>query len=108
MVEGTPLLRAHLGKTWIQGSNPCVSARTLKPAHRKAVRVFYFYTIPIQGNAEFLTILATGTIIVPVLPPLYPSNRHEWLLALAIRSMVERLPLKIENLPGHSVARNPH
>ena len=26
MVEGTPLLRAHLGKTWIQGSNPCVSA----------------------------------------------------------------------------------
>jgi hypothetical protein len=27
VVEGTPLLRAHLGKTWIQGSNPCVSAR---------------------------------------------------------------------------------
>ena len=26
MVEGTPLLRAHLGKTRIQGSNPCVSA----------------------------------------------------------------------------------
>lgn len=26
MVEGTPLLRVHLGKTWIQGSNPCVSA----------------------------------------------------------------------------------
>jgi hypothetical protein len=26
VVEGTPLLRAHLGKTWIQGSNPCVSA----------------------------------------------------------------------------------
>jgi len=27
VVEGTPLLRVHLGKTWIQGSNPCVSAR---------------------------------------------------------------------------------
>lgn len=26
MVEGTPLLRVHPGKTWIQGSNPCVSA----------------------------------------------------------------------------------
>jgi hypothetical protein len=26
VVEGTPLLRVHLGKTWIQGSNPCVSA----------------------------------------------------------------------------------
>ena len=28
MVEGTPLLREHLGKTWIEGSNPSVSART--------------------------------------------------------------------------------
>ena len=26
MVEGTPLLREHLGKTWIEGSNPSVSA----------------------------------------------------------------------------------
>ena len=26
MVEGAPLLRVHPGKTWIQGSNPCVSA----------------------------------------------------------------------------------
>ena len=26
MVEGTPLLRAHLGKTWIEGSNPSFSA----------------------------------------------------------------------------------
>ena len=29
MVEGTPLLRVHPGKTWIQGSNPCVSAKQL-------------------------------------------------------------------------------
>ena len=28
MVEGTPLLREHLVKNWIQGSNPCVSAST--------------------------------------------------------------------------------
>ena len=27
MVEGTPLLRAHLGKTWIEGSNPSFSAK---------------------------------------------------------------------------------
>ena len=33
MVEGTPLLRAHLGKTWIQGSNPCVSASNNIQAH---------------------------------------------------------------------------
>ena len=26
MVEGTPLLRVHPGKTWIEGSNPSVSA----------------------------------------------------------------------------------
>ena len=26
MVEGTPLLREHLGKTRIEGSNPSVSA----------------------------------------------------------------------------------
>ena len=26
VVEGTPLLREHLGKTWIKGSNPFVSA----------------------------------------------------------------------------------
>ena len=30
MVEGTPLLREHLGKTWIEGSNPSVSARQLE------------------------------------------------------------------------------
>ena len=29
MVEGTPLLREHLGKTWIEGSNPSVSAKHL-------------------------------------------------------------------------------
>ncbi len=29
MVEGTPLLREHLGKTWIEGSNPSVSAKPL-------------------------------------------------------------------------------
>lgn len=29
MVEGTPLLRVHLVKNWIQGSNPCVSAKIL-------------------------------------------------------------------------------
>ena len=28
MVEGTPLLREHLGKTRIEGSNPSVSAIT--------------------------------------------------------------------------------
>ena len=33
MVEGTPLLRVHLGKTWIQGSNPCVSASNNIQAH---------------------------------------------------------------------------
>ena len=27
MVEGTPLLRVHPGKTWIEGSNPSVSAK---------------------------------------------------------------------------------
>jgi hypothetical protein len=27
VVEGTPLLREHLGKTRIEGSNPSVSAR---------------------------------------------------------------------------------
>ncbi len=27
VVEGTPLLRAHLGKTWIEGSNPSFSAK---------------------------------------------------------------------------------
>lgn len=27
MVEGTPLLRVHPVKNWIQGSNPCVSAK---------------------------------------------------------------------------------
>ena len=27
MVEGTPLLRAHLGQPWLPGSTPCVSAR---------------------------------------------------------------------------------
>ena len=29
-VEGTPLLREHLGKTWIEGSNPSVSAKRCK------------------------------------------------------------------------------
>ncbi len=54
MVEGTPLLRAHLGKTWIQGSNPCVSAITWKPAQFKAARVFLFM--------PFVIAYSTGTI----------------------------------------------
>ena len=36
MVEGTPLLREHLGKTWIEGSNPSVSAKQLRP-HLRAL-----------------------------------------------------------------------
>jgi hypothetical protein len=38
VVEGTPLLRVHPGKTWIQGSNPCVSANTLSK-HIRAKRI---------------------------------------------------------------------
>jgi hypothetical protein len=34
VVEGTPLLREHLGKTRIEGSNPSVSANEDKPAKR--------------------------------------------------------------------------
>jgi hypothetical protein len=30
VVEGTPLLREHLGKTWIGSSNLLVSANTIK------------------------------------------------------------------------------
>lgn len=37
------------------------------------MRVFYFYANSIHGNAEFLTFLSSGTIIVPVLSPLYPA-----------------------------------
>ncbi len=37
------------------------------------MRVFYFYANSIQGNLGLLTILATGTIVVPVLSPLYPA-----------------------------------
>ena len=33
MVEGTPLLRVHPVKNWIQGSNPCVSASNNIQAH---------------------------------------------------------------------------
>ena len=41
MVEGTPLLRAHLGKTWIQGSNPCVSAKKYLAKKTLSFRVFF-------------------------------------------------------------------
>ena len=37
MVEGTPLLREHLGKTWIEGSNPSVSAKQPTPAQAGVV-----------------------------------------------------------------------
>jgi hypothetical protein len=39
VVEGTPLLRAHLGKTWIQGSNPCVSAKYQEIRHRELSKI---------------------------------------------------------------------
>ena len=45
MVEGTPLLRAHLGKTWIQGSNPCVSASDSDTAPLSG-RIVLLYAIP--------------------------------------------------------------
>ena len=44
MVEGTPLLRVHLGKTWIQGSNPCVSAKYLANM-RPSGRFVFVYAI---------------------------------------------------------------
>ncbi len=37
MVEGTPLLREHALKKCIQGSNPCVSARTNGPTRGRIV-----------------------------------------------------------------------
>ncbi len=43
-VEGTPLLREHPGKTWIEGSNPSVSAKQLankRPSGR-------FFVLPPQ------------------------------------------------------------
>lgn len=44
MVEGTPLLRVHPGKTWIQGSNPCVSAK-----HQANKRLSgRFFVLPIK------------------------------------------------------------
>ena len=33
VVEGTPLLREHAGKTCIEGSNPSLSANALKKLH---------------------------------------------------------------------------
>jgi hypothetical protein len=45
VAEGTSLLRKHTGKTCIVGSNPTVSAKTLKPALK---RVFLF-AISIDG-----------------------------------------------------------
>ncbi len=41
MVEGTPLLREHLGKTWIEGSNPSVSAND--PVSMRLTGAFSFW-----------------------------------------------------------------
>ena len=47
MVEGTPLLRAHLGKTWIEGSNPSFSASFNSACRGKTV-------ILVTGGAGFI------------------------------------------------------
>jgi hypothetical protein len=48
VVEGTPLLRVHPGKTWIQGSNPCVSASN-QANKRLSGR---FFVLPIREPIE--------------------------------------------------------
>ena len=54
MVEGTPLLRAHPGKTWIEGSNPSLSASKSEPF---LVKGFFFGGMPaprgLPGNTVF-------------------------------------------------------
>ena len=49
MVEGTPLLRVHPGKTWIQGSNPCVSAIINKKAHDSMG--FFVFRVPTASDS---------------------------------------------------------
>jgi hypothetical protein len=42
VVEGTPLLREHLAKNWIEGSNPSVSASAVRKAPQGNLRGFLF------------------------------------------------------------------
>ena len=55
MVEGTPLLREHLVKNWIQGSNPCVSANTV--------------TTRLSARFYFLDLLSLDTPFTPIATP---------------------------------------
>ncbi len=65
MVEGTPLLREHLGKTWIEGSNPSVSAR--HPASMRLSGAFLFLHTQrhTQRRAAWPTTMRSLEVFVP-------------------------------------------
>jgi hypothetical protein len=52
VVEGTPLLREHLVKNWIQGSNPCVSASNLKTRTATSFAGFSFLAVDLRVGAK--------------------------------------------------------
>ena len=68
VVEGTPLLREHAGKTCIEGSNPSLSANLLKNRH--FWRFFYAKTKP-DSTWKLHKILRFQIPSVPILSPFF-------------------------------------
>jgi hypothetical protein len=65
VAEGTPLLREHVGKTRIEGSNPSDSAKTKK---RTTGSVFFGFSIRICGfNGHQFTETLQSYQVIPVL-----------------------------------------
>ena len=71
MVEGTPLLRVHPVKNWIQGSNPCVSAINNIQAHDS---VGFFIFTEFAANILWLDWKVIAVSLVPSFSK-QPNNR---------------------------------
>ena len=78
VVEGTPLLRAHLGKTWIEGSNPSFSAKYL--ANKRPTGRFVFLP-PMLPPLIFSLAAISGKGVSPRL--------SSWIPLLALESSDE-------------------